>query len=44
MTYTAKTATTFTIGVKAQDNTTTYTAPTAVLDGAITATSTHDSC
>ncbi|MDC0549526.1 flagellar hook-basal body complex protein [Alphaproteobacteria bacterium] len=40
MTYTAKTATTFTIGVKAQDNTTTYTAPTAILDGAITATST----
>ena len=40
MTYTAKTATTFTIGVKAQDNTTTYTAPTAVLDGAITASST----
>ena len=40
MTYTAKTATTFTIGVKAQDNTTTYTAPTAKLDGAITATST----
>ena len=40
MTYTAKTATTFTIGVKAQDNTTTYTAPTAVLDGAITTTST----
>ena len=40
MTYTAKTATTFTIGVKAQDNTTTYTAPTAILDGAITASST----
>ncbi|WP_443642969.1 flagellar hook-basal body complex protein [Candidatus Levibacter sp. Uisw_134_01] len=40
MTYTAKTANTFTIGVKAQDNTTTYTAPTAILDGAITATST----
>ncbi len=39
MTYTAKTATTFTIGVKAQDNTSTFTAPTAVLDGAITATS-----
>ena len=39
MTYTAKTATTFTIGVKAQDNTSTFTAPTAVLDGGITATS-----
>ena len=39
MTYTAKTATTFTIGVKAQGHTTTYTGSEAKLKGAITATS-----
>jgi len=39
MTYTAKTATTFTIGVKAQGHTTTYTGSEAKLKGAITAAS-----